>query len=121
MIFFTLSNLDYSIFSPLYYSKLVMNWPGLFKNYYPFFQILSIGSLFDSFSPNINITALAVTATISGGLARAFMFEISFLTIPLTASSALFKAGIASAKASSAYFLIFEAFYAAALVFSSST
>jgi hypothetical protein len=38
------------------------------------------------------------------------MLEISFLTIPLTASSALFKAGIASARASSAVFLILAAF-----------
>jgi hypothetical protein len=38
------------------------------------------------------------------------MLEISFLTIPLTASSALFKAGTASDKASSAVFLILPAF-----------
>jgi len=63
---------------------------------------------------------LAVTATISGGLAKDFIFEISFLTIPLTASSALFKAGTASDKASSAVFLIFAALYAAMLVLSSS-
>jgi len=81
-----------------------MKAPGLFKNYYPFFQTLSIGSLNAIFSPNIYITALAVTATISGGLPNAFMFEISPFTIPLTASSALFKAGIASANESSAVF-----------------
>jgi hypothetical protein len=98
-----------------------MNYPGLFKNYYPFFQVFSGGSLNGIFSPNIYITAFAVTATISGGLAKDFIFEISFLTIPLTASSADFKAGIASAKASSAVFLIFAAYPAATLVLSSST
>lgn len=86
-----------------------MNYPGLFKNYYPFFQVLSNGSLKPIFSPNIYITAFAVTATISGGFANAFMFEISFLTIPLTAASALYNAGTASDKASSAVFLIYPA------------
>ena len=44
MIFLTLSSRDCSMFSPLYCSKLVMNYPGLFMNCCPFFQVFSVGS-----------------------------------------------------------------------------
>lgn len=99
IILLTFSKMPWSISVPSNVNTLYKNFSGFCIKFWDFFQTLSSGSEAKTFYFRSANTTLQVTTTPGGGLAKAFISPTCFFWRHLTAYSACFKAGSASAKA----------------------
>lgn len=99
IILLTLSKIPCSMSVPSNVNTLYKNFSGFCIKFWDFFQTLSSGSAAETFYFNNASTTRHVITTPAGGFAKAFISPTCFFWRHLTASSACFKAGSASAKA----------------------